>query len=58
MLIWIPLLAVLFLGETISLKEAAGLLLAGAGTLLVQLRRPRRAASPSGMKTKEVELPL
>ncbi len=40
MLIWIPILAVLFLGETISGKELAGLVVAGVGTLLVQLRSP------------------
>jgi drug/metabolite transporter (DMT)-like permease len=39
MLIWIPILAVLFLGETITEKELLGLILAGLGTLLVQLRR-------------------
>jgi drug/metabolite transporter (DMT)-like permease len=38
MLIWIPILAVLFLGETITEKELSGLVLAGLGTLLVQLR--------------------
>ncbi len=47
MLIWIPLLAVVFLGERISLKEIAGLLLAGLGTVLVQLRRPPRARQPA-----------
>jgi len=39
MMIWIPIFAVLFLGESISLKEILGLLLAGVGTLIVQLRR-------------------
>ncbi len=39
MMIWIPIFAVLFLGESITLKEALGLLLAGAGTLVVQLHR-------------------
>lgn len=39
MLIWIPILAVLFLGERITQKELFGLVLAGLGTLLVQLRR-------------------
>jgi drug/metabolite transporter (DMT)-like permease len=38
MLIWIPLFAVLFLGESISGKEIMGLVAAGAGTLIVQLR--------------------
>ena len=40
MLIWIPILAVLFLGETITGKEIMGLVAAGAGTLIVQLRQP------------------
>lgn len=39
MLIWIPVFAVVFLGETITSKEIVGLLLAGTGTLIVQLRR-------------------
>lgn len=39
MLIWIPIFAVLFLGENITGKEILGLVVAGAGTLLVQLRR-------------------
>lgn len=41
MMIQIPILAVLFLGERVTLLEALGLLLAAAGTLLVQLRRAR-----------------
>lgn len=40
MLIWIPIFAVMFLGERITGKEIIGLLAAGAGTLIVQLRRP------------------
>jgi len=39
MLIWIPLFAVLFLGESISTKEIFGLIAVGLGTLIVQLRR-------------------
>jgi drug/metabolite transporter (DMT)-like permease len=39
MLIWIPLLAVLFLGESILAKELIGLVIAGVGTLAVQVRR-------------------
>jgi drug/metabolite transporter (DMT)-like permease len=39
MLIWIPVLAVLFLGERIDGKQLAGLVIAGLGTLLVQVRR-------------------
>lgn len=40
MLIWIPLLAVLFLSEQVTEQEVLGLALAGLGTLLVQLRQP------------------
>jgi drug/metabolite transporter (DMT)-like permease len=40
MIIWIPVLAVLFLGEELSLKQVIGLIAAGAGTMLVQLRLP------------------
>ncbi len=48
MMIWIPILAVLFLGETISAKEAFGLIITGAGALVVQLRkRPPTAKPPS-----------
>jgi len=39
MLIWIPIFAVMFLGERVTGKEIIGLLAAGAGTLIVQLRR-------------------
>ena len=40
MLIQIAILAWIFLDERITWQEGAGLLLAGAGVLLVQLRRP------------------
>jgi drug/metabolite transporter (DMT)-like permease len=40
MMIWIPILAVLFLGETLTLKGILGLIAAGVGTLIVQVRRP------------------
>lgn len=40
MLVWIPMLAVLFLGEHLSVKEILGLIAAGVGTLVVQLRNP------------------
>ena len=40
MLIWIPILAILFLGEHVTVKEILGLVAAGAGTLIVQLRHP------------------
>ena len=46
MLIWIPLLAWLFLGETLTRTAVAGLVLAGAGTILVQLRRVGRPRFP------------
>jgi len=39
MMIWIPILAILFLGETITGKEITGLIITGLGTLIVQLRR-------------------
>jgi drug/metabolite transporter (DMT)-like permease len=39
MLIQIPILSVLFLGERINLKEIIGLVLAGLGTLIVQIAR-------------------
>jgi drug/metabolite transporter (DMT)-like permease len=40
MLIWIPMLAIIFLGESITGKELIGLVFAGVGTLIVQLRHP------------------
>jgi drug/metabolite transporter (DMT)-like permease len=39
MMIWIPLLAVIFLGEHITGRQLIGLLLGGLGVLVVQLRR-------------------
>jgi drug/metabolite transporter (DMT)-like permease len=39
MLIWIPIFAVLFLGERIAGKEITGLVAVGIGTLIVQLAR-------------------
>jgi len=41
MLIWIPVLAVLFLHERVTAKEAFGLAVAGVGMLIVQLRQPQ-----------------
>lgn len=38
MMIWIPIFAVLFLGEQITGKELAGLVVVALGTLIVQLR--------------------
>lgn len=40
MLIWIPILAVVFLDEQVTSKELLGLAAAGIGTLFVQLRYP------------------
>jgi drug/metabolite transporter (DMT)-like permease len=40
MLIWIPILAVVFLDEHVNTKELLGLVIAGIGTLIVQLRYP------------------
>lgn len=40
MTIWIPILAVVFLGETISGRELAGLAGVALGTLIVQTRSP------------------
>ena len=39
MLIWIPVLAVLFLGERVNAREILALLVVGVGTLVVQLKR-------------------
>ncbi len=39
MLIWIPIFAVIFLGEVITGREAIGLVVAGLGTLMVQRRQ-------------------
>ncbi len=42
MVIQIPILAWLFLGEEITWQEVTGLVLAGLGTLIVQLRRSQK----------------
>lgn len=47
MLIWIPILATVFLGEAMTLKEVAALALVGFGTLLVQLKTIRARTLPS-----------
>lgn len=44
MLIWIPVLAVIFLGEIISPRGGLGLTMAVIGALMVQLRSPLRVA--------------
>jgi drug/metabolite transporter (DMT)-like permease len=46
MLIWIPILAVAFLGESLTGKELGGLALVAVGTVLVQLRRFPRRSTP------------
>jgi len=40
MLIWIPIFAILFLGERVTTREVIGLVAVGAGVLIVQLRHP------------------
>lgn len=47
MLIQIAVLAVIFLGERLSAMQVAGLTLAGAGVLYVQLARMRAVRAPS-----------
>ena len=47
MLIWIPIFAVIFLGESISGKEIVGLVIAGIGTLIVQIRHMPGRKSPA-----------
>jgi drug/metabolite transporter (DMT)-like permease len=42
MLIWVAIFAVIFLHETITVKELVGLVAASLGTLLVQLRFTNR----------------
>jgi drug/metabolite transporter (DMT)-like permease len=48
MIIWIPIMAVLFLGETISLSGVIGLVLVAVGTLTVQLRRSQKKKYTGG----------
>jgi drug/metabolite transporter (DMT)-like permease len=43
MLIWIPIFALTFLGEGITVNEIIGLVLVGTGTLIVQMRRLPKA---------------
>jgi drug/metabolite transporter (DMT)-like permease len=47
MLIQIPILAVLFLGESLTWRELIGLIVAGIGILLVQLGRRKQAIPPA-----------
>ena len=53
MLIWIPVLAVLFLDERVTAKEAAGLIVVAIGTLIVQLRRPCAVVGSSGASGRQ-----
>jgi drug/metabolite transporter (DMT)-like permease len=46
MLIWIPILAVIFLQEEVTSKELFGLLVVAVGTVIVQLRQPKRISIP------------
>jgi len=48
MLIWIPILAVLFLGEEVSTKEVFGLVVVAVGTVIVQLRQPIKISALLG----------
>ena len=47
MMIWIPILAVLFIGENITGKEIIGLVVTGTGTLIVQLRKHPSQGKPT-----------
>lgn len=47
MTIWIPIFAVLFLGESITNKEIFGLIIVGVGTLIVQLKRFPHVKKPT-----------
>jgi drug/metabolite transporter (DMT)-like permease len=48
MIIWVPVLAVLFLGETIGIRGVIGLVLVGVGTLIVQLHRTHKHPQTAG----------
>jgi len=48
MLIWIPILAVLFLQEEVSTKEVIGLVVVAVGTVIVQLRQPIKISALLG----------
>ena len=47
MLIWIPLFAVAFMGETVTPKAIIGLVIVGIGSLIVQVRRLSAVKSES-----------
>jgi drug/metabolite transporter (DMT)-like permease len=42
MLVWVAIFAVLFLGETITAREAVGLAVTSLGTIIVQVRRTQQ----------------
>lgn len=52
MLIWIPILAIVFLDEQITYQELIGLIVAGLGTLIVQLRYPSALYRLLGRRTR------
>jgi drug/metabolite transporter (DMT)-like permease len=56
MLIQIPILAMIFLGERIDLKEIVGLVVAGLGTVIVQLAR-RDEEKGSGISRSQPPTP-
>jgi drug/metabolite transporter (DMT)-like permease len=49
MLVQVAVLSWLFLGESLGWREVLGIVLAGLGALLVQLRRPQGAAQTSNL---------
>jgi drug/metabolite transporter (DMT)-like permease len=51
MLIWIPILAVVFLNERISIQEIMGLIVAGIGAMIVQLRSPSALSRLFGQRS-------
>jgi drug/metabolite transporter (DMT)-like permease len=55
MLIQIPILAWVFLGEALDWKGALGIALAGGGILLVQVRRLRVGRRPSGVRNSRAQ---
>ena len=51
MLIWVPVLAVVLLNERITIQKIMGLIVAGIGTLIVQLRYPSIMFRPLGRRS-------
>ena len=56
MMIQIPVLALIFLGEQISLQAGIGMLLAGLGIVMAQLRR-QSLDSPTQLKDNGADVP-